>query len=155
MRITFPTFGILQAGLRYTRHFQNADENPADAATEFKADLTQDSMLGVVRYPFVKTDVVHVDVFGGAGLASTALTLKTAGLDGKLEKSASLITAAGVSVAIGYKQFYLVLEGSYETNKVDALTKTGTLNDTVTTIDLTGTSFMIGLMFDGIPIFKK
>lgn len=37
-------------------------------------------------------------------------------------------------------------------NKIEKLEKSGTINDNVKTIDLTGSYLTIGLMFDGIPI---
>lgn len=153
VEITFPTFGVLQTGLRYTRH--STKQDPNTSGTGFYADLTQDSMQGIVRYGFLGTDNVKMDVFLGAGAGKTTYTEKFATQDGKLDKGASFVASGGVSLALGAKQFFLVLEGGYESNKVDGFTRSGTLNDNIKSIDMSGPYFMIGLMFDAIPIFKK
>lgn len=156
VEITFPTFGFMQTGLRYTYHLIGQDENPADANTDYKAELVQNTMMGVARIPFFKSDVVYADVFAGVGAAmNSSYTIKTAGQDGKLEHGASPVAAAGASLSLGYKQYYFMMEAGYEMNKLDKFTSSGNINSNVTAMDLSGSYFLIGFMFDGIPIFKK
>lgn len=155
IEITFPTFQYLNLGLRYNRHYMSQDELVSDPSTDFKAEIIQDSMAGVARVPFLKTDFVHMDVFAGVGFSNTTYSEKVVVQDGQLEKKFSPYYTAGASMALGYKQYFLVFEGGYEGNKVEGFTRTGTINNNINTIDLSGSYFMVGLMFDGIPIFKK
>lgn len=111
--------------------------------------------MGIARMPLFKTDVVHFDIFAGAGANKTAVTLKSATQDGKLEKDVSLTAAGGASLALGFKKFFVIFEGGYELNKLDSLSRSGTLNNNVGTIDLSGSYFFLGLMFEGIPVFTK
>lgn len=155
IEITFPTFQYLNLGLRYTRHYVHQDELASDPATDYKAEITQDSMLGVARIPFFKTDHVIMDAFAGVGVSNTTYTEKVVAQDGKLEKSATPIYAAGASIAFGYKQYFIFFEGGVESNKVEDFKRSGTVNGNINTIDLSGSYFMVGLLFDGVPIFKK
>jgi len=155
VEITFPTFQYLQLGLRYTHHLIGQDETNADPSTDYKASLTQDSMMGIARVPFFKSDFVHMDIFVGAGVSASAFTLKTASQDGKLEKATTPNLAAGASLSFGYKKYFLTLEGGYESNKLEDFKRTGNINSNVTAMDLSGSYFLIGFMFDGIPIFTK
>lgn len=155
VEITFPTFKYLQLGLRYSRHLLSQDELVTDYNTDYKAEIVQDSMFGIARVPFFKTDLVILDVFVGAGASNTTFTEKVVGQEGELVKKYSPIVAAGASAAIGYKKFYLFAEGGVESNKVTDFTRSGNLSNTMNTIDLSGPYFMIGVLFDGIPIYKK
>jgi len=155
LEITFQTLQYLQLGLRYSHHYISQDEDPSNEATDYKTDMSQDAMMGVARVPLMKTDYMKLDVFAAAGINSTVATLKTASVDGKLEKTGSPYYTAGASVAFGYKQYYLFFEGGYEGNKVDDLKPSGNMPNPVTSIDLSGSYFLVGFMFDGIPIFSK
>jgi len=155
IEITFPAFEYLSWGLRYTRHYISQDELNSDPATDYRADIAQDSMQGIVRVPFYKSDYVLMDVFAGVGFSNTSYKEKVVAQDGELKKSASAIYSAGASVAFGYKQYFLVLEGGVETNKVDSFERSGTINSNINTIDMSGSYFIVGFLFDGVPIFKK
>jgi hypothetical protein len=155
IEITFPTFQYLRLGLRYTHHLISQDETVSDPTTDYKAGLTQDALMGIARVPLLKTDYLHFDVFAGAGVNNSTYTEKTASQDGKLEKSASPVLAAGASLALGFKQYFVFFEGGYESNKLDDMKRSGNLNSNVNSIDLSGSYFLVGLMFDGIPIFSK
>lgn len=155
VEITFPTLQYLHLGLRYTHHMISQDEVVSTPNVDYKADLVQDGLMGVARVPLIKSDVVRFDLFAGAGVNRSSYTLKTASQDGKLEKDASLVWATGVSLALGYKQYFLVFEGGYENNKLDDMNRSGNLNSNVNTIDLSGSYILVALMFDGIPIFSR
>lgn len=156
VEITFPMAQVFQLGLRYTHHLISQDEDPSNTSTDYKAELVQDTMMGVARLPFFKSDVVYADVFVGAGAAlSTNYTIKTASQDGKLTSGTTPVAAAGASLSLGFKQYYFMMEAGYEMNKLDKFTSSGTINGNVTAMDLSGSYFLIGFMFDGIPIFKK
>ena len=95
-------------------------------------------------------------VVAGVGGSNTTYTLKSATQDGGLSKTgspfATLYSTAGISLALGKGKFYFVLEGGMDSQKVESLERTGTMNNNVNEIDLSGAYFNIGVMFDGIPI---
>lgn len=155
VEITFPTFDVLQAGLRYSKHMVSLDEQPSSGATDYKVDLDQDVILGIVRWPFFKNDNVYLDVFGGLGASKATYKIKSASAEGGLEQGTAPNYLAGASIAVGFKKFYFVVESGFEGNKLDHLDQSGNLNSTMTSIDMSGPYVLIGLMFDGIPIFKK
>lgn len=154
VEITFPTTDRLNLGLRYTKRLISQDDSVA--ATDYMAEINQDVAALVARYVFLKTDIVRLDAVVGVGGSNTSYTLKTATQDGGLSKTgspfATLYSTAGVSMAIGKGKFYFVLEGGMDSQKAESLERTGTINNNVTEIDLSGAYFNIGLMFDGIPI---
>jgi hypothetical protein len=154
IEITFPIFQYLQLGLRYSHHYISEGE-VTSTANDYRAEITQDGMLGMARVPFLKTDIVHADVFAGVGANSSTYSEKAAGQDGKLSNSANPYYLAGASLALGFKQYFVFFEGGFESNKVGSLKSSGTINNGISSIDLSGSYFMVGLMFDGIPIFKK
>ncbi|MNT43520.1 hypothetical protein D3C72_1799970 [compost metagenome] len=119
--------------------------------------LDQDAFMLIARVPFVKTDIYRIDAFAGVGGTNTKLNVKTSSQDGEFTKSvgeswyASPYAAAGASVSVGYKFFYVVFEGGIESNKVKDLKSSGTVNSSIDTLDLSGSYFSLGLMFDGVP----
>lgn len=154
VEITFPTTDKLNLGIRYTKRLISQDDSVA--ATDFKAEINQDVAALVARYAFLKTDVVRLEVVAGVGGSNTTYTLKSATQDGGLSKTgspfATLYSTAGISLALGKGKFYFVLEGGMDSQKVESLERTGTMNNNVNEIDLSGAYFNIGVMFDGIPI---
>jgi hypothetical protein len=155
IEITFPTFQYLNLGLRYSHYTLSQGESSSGSGTDYKAELSQDGLMGIARLPLVRSDVFYFDLFAGVGANKSVYTEKTASQDGKLEKDASPMMAGGASLAFGYKKYFLFVEGGYESNKLEDLTKSGNLNGNVKTIDLSGSYVIAGLMFEGIPIFSK
>lgn len=155
--ITYPLYKYLDVGMRYTKRLGEVEENPASSATDYKARIDQDSIMFLARVPFYQTDIIKLDAFAGVGGSNTTMTVKTGSIDGEYTRKesndwvATPIAAAGASFAIGYKQFYLVIEGGIETNKVDSLKRSGTTSASIDTLDLSGSYFSVGLMFDGVP----
>lgn len=152
IEITFPTFQYLNLGLRYTHHVTSQE---GSLIPDYKAEVMQDGLMGVVRVPLVKSDVVHFDIFAAGGVNKTTYTEKSATQDGKLENGASPTFATGASVAFGYKKYYLFFEGGFESNKVDNLTSSGNPSANISSLDLSGSYVLLGFMFDGIPVFSK
>jgi hypothetical protein len=158
---TYSQFKHFEFGFRYTKHYAKNEEEPANPATDFYGTLNQDSVMFVVRIPFVKTNFFRADVFGGVGGSNTTFTIKTAGQDGELSRKkgndwfATPYTAVGGSFAVGFKKFYLVAEGGIENNKIKDFDRTGNVNANITNIDLSGSYFTIGLLFDGVSATKK
>ena len=156
VEITFPVIKYLNLGLRYTRHDISKDPVNSGSAN-YKAEISQDSMLAVARVPFFKTDIVHIDGFAGLGGSNTTYKITSAAEDGELDKKNSFFASPdfsfGGSIAFGYKKYFFVIEGGYEINKITGLQSSGTVNN-ISTIDLSGTYVAVGIMFDEIPIHK-
>ncbi len=159
--ITFPTFRFLELGARYTRRQFTQEENPENPATDYAAKGTQNSYLLLARIPFVKSSMFRFDVFAGAGGSNTTIKIKTASYDGELSRSAGSnwyatpYIATGASLGLGFKHILLYFEGGYESNKVDKFKTSGTVNPAINNLDLSGSYFMVGLMFDGIKGYKQ
>lgn len=156
VEITYPAAKYLDAGIRYQkRYLKNEEVNPTPNSG-YNALLDQDTILLIARVPLWKSDNVRLDVFGGLGGSNTTLKIKSATQDGELSRResndwlASLNTAAGGSVAVGFKSIYLVFEGGFESNKVDSFKRNGNINSNIQSVDLSGGYFTVGLMFDGI-----
>lgn len=160
VEILYPVLKYVDVGLRYTKRNISRDELVSVSSTEFESQIDQDSALAMVRVPFLKTEIVRMDVFAGFGGTNTTYKIKNATQDGELARKdanswfSSSYSAYGGSVAIGYKQFYFVVEGGIESNEVKGFKSTGTINS-LSAIDLSGTYFTVGLMFDGISASRK
>lgn len=156
LEITYPIHKYLDVGARYAKKLADASEEPDNPGTDYSVRLDQDAFMLMARVPFIKTDVYRVDAFAGVGGTNTKLTIKTAGQNGDLTKSvgdnwyASPYAAAGVSLSLGYKRFYVVFEGAYEMNKVKDFSRSGSAGTDISELDLSGSYFTLGLMFDGI-----
>ncbi|MDD4973488.1 MAG: hypothetical protein PHY93_04015 [Bacteriovorax sp.] len=161
VEITFPTFRFFEPGMRYTRRTFSADENPSNSLTNYEAQGTQDSIQFLARFPFIRSSFFRFDIFGGVGGNNTTLKISTAASNGELSRSATgdwfatPYYAAGSSIGFGFKSILLYAEGGYEANKVNKLQKTGTISSNISSLDLSGSYFMIGIMFDGIKGFQK
>ncbi|WP_148278753.1 hypothetical protein [Bdellovibrio bacteriovorus] len=157
VEITYPVMKYLDVGARYAKKLADSEENPADPNTDYTAKLDQDAFLLMARVPFVRTDIYRIDGFAGVGGTNTKVTMKSAAQNGDYSKSvgdnwyASPYAAAGISLALGYKRFYFVFEGGIEHNKIEDLKRSGTVSSSVDSLDLSGSYFTVGLMFDGIP----
>lgn len=157
VEITYPVMKYLDVGARYAKKLADSEENPADPNTDYTAKLDQDAFLLIARVPIVRTDIYRIDGFAGVGGTNTKVTMKSAAQNGDYTKSvgeswyASPYAAAGVSLALGYKRFYFVFEGGIEHNKIDDLKRSGSVSASVDSLDLSGSYFTVGIMFDGIP----
>lgn len=154
VEITTPFFKNIDAGFRYAKRLQSSEENPANNSTDFNAELTGDSFLGVARFSLIKSTFFRADVFGGVGISNTNYKIKTATQDGELSKKTTPTYAAGGSVGIGYKQFYFMLELGIEGNTAKSFSSQGNINSSVTEIDMSGSTITLALMFDGVPVTK-
>jgi hypothetical protein len=158
---THSIFSHLDWGFRYTKRTLLVKELVDNPATDYQGELNQDSVMLLLRVPFFKSDIFRADFFGGVGGSNTKFKIKTASQDGELTRAksgdwfATPYTSFGGSVAVGYKKFYFVVEGGVESNKVDKLERTGTVNTNVNTIDLSGSYITVGLLFDGLSGTRK
>ena len=159
VEITFPVASILNVGLRYSKRLISQDEKPTNANTDYKVELTQDVAAAVARISLFRSDFVIVDGMLGFGGSNSIYTIKTASQDGSLKKEgspfASTYSTAGISLGLGKDKYFFTMEAGIDSNKVDHFKRSGTMNTNVQSIDLSGGYFVIGFMFDGIPIFTK
>ncbi|HVK60026.1 MAG TPA: hypothetical protein VM432_00690 [Bdellovibrionales bacterium] len=159
VEITYPVWKFTDVGIRYSHN--NAEKEDSDKATDYKASISQETVVLLARFPIVKLSWFRFDVFGAAGGSNTTFTIKTASQNGELTKRESNdwwlspVFAYGGSVAFGYKWIFLAIESGFESNKVDGFKRVGTINDNVQAIDLSGQYFLVSLMFDGIPGQRK
>ncbi len=153
MEVTYPLASRFEVGLRYTWRSDHEDD-PANINNY--ADLNQNSAMLVGRIPLLKTKFIRFDGFAGFGGTNTTLSLNTPSQNGEITRQAatgwfaSPCTSYGGSVAVGFKKFFVVFEGGYESNKVTGLSRSSTLNNNIQTIDLSGTYFTVGFLFDGV-----
>jgi hypothetical protein len=158
---TYAAFKYLDAGFRYTKRYAKKEEIAADPLTDYKGQIDQDSVSVVVRVPFLRTAILRADAFAAIGGTNTSFTIKSATQDGTLTRKGTdgwfgaPITSFGGSFAVGYRSFYLVFEGGFESNKVKDLKHAGNINDNVQVIDLSGSYATVGLMFDGVTAHSK
>lgn len=158
--ILFPVMKIFDVGLRYTKHLQRNEEEPNNAATEYYSEIDQDAVAAVLRIAVIRTSILRVEAFAGYGGSNTTVTLKNASQDGSLEKKdsgswlAEPYSVFGAAVGLGYKQVYFVMEAGYESNKVEGFKKTGSVTANVPKLDMSGTYFSVGVLFDGIKATK-
>lgn len=159
--ITYPVLSFLDFGMRYHKIYTINKEVTETYGADYRAILDQDAVMLVARVPFLKTQLIHMDVFGAVGGTNTTLNLKTSSQTGEITRReandwfASVVSSFGGSIAIGYKSVFLVVEGGVETNKVDSLKRTSTLNSNIQNITLSGSYVTVGLMFDGINAYSK
>lgn len=159
LEITFPLLAYFNGGLRYSKMVIGLDEKTSDTSTQYEAGVNQEVFDFVGRVPFFRSNLIIVDGVVGVGGSNTKYNIKTATQDGELEKKGTPFATphalAGVSVAIGWEKYFFVVESGYNMNKIDDFTKSGTINDNVKSMDLSGAYVTIGLLFNGIPIFYK
>lgn len=161
VEITYPITRFLDVGMRYGRRNVTKDELSADTATAYQGSVQQDAILLLARLPILRTSLLKFDVFGGVGGSNTTFELKSASRDGTLSRKAtddvfaSPILSYGASAGIGFKKFYLYVEGGFDRNRVTPLSSSGNMSGSVNSLELSGQYFMIGLLFDGISATKK
>ncbi|MCC7403840.1 MAG: hypothetical protein IT288_05515 [Bdellovibrionales bacterium] len=157
--ITYTVLPIFEVGLNYVKK-QNVRKT-AGVGVEYQSEFDQSVFLAVARFQIVKSSVFRLDVFAGAGGSNTTLKINSATQSGELSKRddkefvAAFASRYGASIAAGYKGFYLFVEGGYESNKVDSLTRTGTLSSNISSIDMSGPYGFLGLLIDAPDITRK
>lgn len=157
VEITLPTLKFANGGFRYTHRTMTEEELVPSTVTDYQAELTQQVFAGILRAPLNSSDYVKLDLFVGAGITSSELKIKTLTQDGSVAKKGytSPMAVAGGSVSFGVKSIFFTIEAGYEYNKVTGLKETGTVSGNIDEFDLSGSYLTIGLMFDGVPVFKK
>ena len=157
VEITLPALKFANAGFRYTHRMVKEEELVASTVTDYNAELTQQVFAGILRAPLNNSDYAKFDLFVGAGVTSSELKIKSLTQDGSVDKKGytSPMAVAGGSASFGVKSVFFTIEAGYEYNKVTGLKETGTVSGNIDEFDLSGGYLTIGLMFDGVPVFKK
>ncbi len=157
VEITLPALKFANAGFRYTHRMIKEEELAASTVTDYHAELTQQVFAGILRAPLNNSDYAKFDLFVGAGVTSSELKIKSLTQDGSVDKKgyASPMAVAGGSASFGVKSIFFTIEAGYEYNKVTGLKETDTVSGNIDEFDLSGGYLTIGLMFDGVPVFKK
>lgn len=158
---TYVAARFLNVGFRYTKRLIDVDEVGSGFGTDYSARLDQDSVMAIARLPVIRTKFFFIDAFGGYGGTNTTFKIKSATQDGELSKReaddwfARPVLAYGGSFGIGYDKFFIAGEVGMENNKVDGFKRSGTVNNNVEVIDLSGSYFMISLIFNGVTASKR
>ncbi len=144
------TSGFLSAGLRYVHRVGLMSESVATTATSYSATIRQDTLLGVARYKLMGNDFYIFDMLLGLGGSTTQVSTDFAKGEGEWSAdvgNGSPYGIAGVSLSLGYKNFFLFVEGGYAYNKLATVNKEGSANANVGSIDLSGGYAVVGIMF--------
>lgn len=151
---TYPILPVFDIGVRYFRNQVNRDEDPSDYLHDYKVYFTQDILMAVGRIPIVKTNILRIDIFGAYGAAmNTTLKMETATQMGELSKPGfeKGIGAYGGSISIGYKNFFVFVEGGGMSNVHDGFKRSGTINENIRVADFSGSYTLVGIAFVGDP----
>jgi hypothetical protein len=161
VEITFPVHRFFEPGMRFTHRVLSADENPTNNTTNYALDGKQESLLLMTRFPIIKSPFLRLDTFAGVGGSNTKLSIVSASHNGAFSKTAvsdwyaSPYYAFGASFGVGINSILLYCESGYEFNKVKNFTTSGTVNSNFNELNLSGSYFLIGIMFDGVKGTKK
>lgn len=148
------TFGKFGLGFRYLNNQVSRNEEPDIPNTVYTGSISQDIMMAMAHISLLKKDYVQFELFGGYGSASSRIKVKSSTQKGELNRGMfnSAVSTAGASLALGYKNFFITFEGGYMGNKATNFSRSGTINDDIQTLDLSGTYAMVGLLFYGSGI---
>lgn len=157
VEISRPIFPLFEVGLRYQLRFlkRGLQGLSAEETTPYAA-LRQDSFQVMARLTLIRTKLLWFDAAGGIGGYNTQFEFKNTSQDGELSSSslkdfgASPMYSFGASAGVGARGFYLIGELGYERSRATKLGATGSMPASVTTMDLSGPYFLLGMMFDGL-----
>lgn len=129
--------------------------NPPSPATAY-LQVSQYSGGVLVRVPIVNNDWLLFDTFAEVGVANTKIDVQTISSGkGTFSKESGFYQRAGVSAGIGGPAIKFYLEAGQEWNNLSGMSFQGTLNQNVSSVDLTGSYYAFGLIFSGIPSWIK
>ncbi len=142
-------------GLRFSVETARTKMADSSVSSEYDANLGQVTLMPMLNFPFIKSEIIKMDAVTGIGLSNTSFRIKTVDQNGSYASKLSSPSAlAGLSLAIGKKYVFLKVEGGYEYRKASGFNKTGTLTGNIDTIDLSGPYFNIGIYIDGLKLGK-
>ena len=135
-------------GLDFSKRLKFTDENDQ----EDYAKIDQDVVSLVARFSIIDTKFFIFDIFAGYGKGQTNYTTYTGSpeyitsSDGQSTYNTEL-SKYGSSLAFGYSKYFVYIEGGYENNYLDTIKKEGSFHASLKEIDLSGTYFMVGILF--------
>lgn len=157
MEVGYSLLPRVNFGVRIISKYQQVKEAAAVSANilnPYYSSLQQTEGLGVVRISLVDSRFFILDAFGGAGVSSMKLDVRTSLGEGSYEQSNyALATTAGVTAGVGWSNVYLFGEVGQEWVTFDNFTRSGTTSTSIDKVDGSGTFVMIGLAFKGVPGF--
>ena len=72
---------------------------------------------------------------------------------GTLKKTPNPYKRAGAAIDVGFTNFFIFAEGGYQCEKLDTMSYSGTLSNSVSSIDLSGTYVAAEFIVTGLPGF--
>jgi len=159
MEVGYRLLSMVNFGVRVIGKYQQVKEttpNPANSQNPYFSSLQQTEGFGVLRVSLVDSNFFMLDFFGGAGVSSLKLDVRTSSGEGSYEQTSenyAFATTFGASVGFGWSNVYLFLEGGQETVTFNGFSRLGTTSSSIDKIDGSGAFVMLGLAFKGIPGF--
>lgn len=133
-------------------------KEPANAPLGGNSALTVSQytagLLG--KLPVVDKDWAQVDLFVELGMANTSIDIKTLSSgNGTFKKDGSFYQRAGASLGLGTPSFKFFVEAGQEWNNVSDLSFSGTLANNISSVDLSGPYYAVGIIISGLPSWIK
>lgn len=153
LELTYPVLGSLELGGRFEE--LSASRPATSGSTSTDGSIKQQTFQLIARLPFIETSIFRMDIFGGYGASNTIIKVYSPSQTGKFENTSvnrwhnSSLSSYGLSAALGYKGFYLFLEGGYQTNTVSDFEKSGNLSSNLPSLDISGPYASVGVLLDG------
>lgn len=146
---------FFKLGLRFGGSWtQMIPSNNPSTPTSFLA--VQQAYGGIIgRIPIVDDKVLRLDVFGEAGLTRTHVDVQTSSGAGTYSKDGSPFERVGASLGLGWDTIFFFVEAGNEWNKLDGMTFQGNISSPISSIDLSGFYYGVGVTFNGLPHFLK
>ena len=145
-----PAGGPAGVGLRVQYHRLHVGV-PHDAAGSDFSRLHSFNMQAVFRAMLIEQDFFRADIYGGGGPTWASLTTRKSGVESSYELAPfdmRWMFSAGGSLQFGFNPVYVIVEGGYEWNNVDSLTKkTNPVGHGPNRLDLSGPFISAGLAF--------
>ena len=144
-------FDRVELGMRYLSNQVRRAEKPDVPNVEYVGSIKQDLLLAMVHVPVVKGDYARFDLFGGFGGVGSQLKVKSSSQKGELKRSLleSAAWTGGASLSLGYKSFFISFEGGYLGNKSRDFSRSGTINQDIQTLEMSGGYAAVSLLFFG------
>lgn len=130
--------------------------NPPTPATSY-LQISQYSAGLLARVPLAEKDWLQADIFAELGLANTKIDIQTISAGkGTYTRDSGFYQRAGVSVGIGSAALKIYAEAGQEFNNLGTPSYEGTLTaNNVSTVDLSGPYYAVGVIISGIPSWIK
>jgi hypothetical protein len=129
--------------------------NAPNPPTSYVA-ISQYSAGFLGRLTLIDTENVLVDVVAELGLANTKFDVKTTSSgNGMFTKDAGFFQRLGATVGLGWPSVKFYIEAGQEWNKLDDIKFEGTITHNLTSLDLSGPYYVVGVIISGIPSWIK